>query len=234
MIAINTRFSLSLFLTLLAPTLVQASKCDEDFFRGKTGITAKLQDQMDGDTISILYQRKTYKVRLLSMDTPETNFKGKSQGVWGQAAKKRFGEMLSKAKNRAVQIEFNDKFKCDPYGRILGYVHVNGQDLNEQLVREGLAAPFCVFPTLDRCQFYADAYLAAKQDSLGFHSEPDFELPMDFRTRESGRNECAYVGYRDLSDLKAVPFERRNEIPLENLVCFINESDIKDPYSKGV
>ena len=200
--------------------------CKEFGFRPGQRITADLVSQSDGDTIAVRYQGKSMKVRFLSMDTPETHFQGKSQGKWGEAAKKRTGELLAAGRGM-VELTF-DRIPCDIYNRALAYVGAGGVDINAKLIEEGLAINFCVFPTTSRCDQYAELARAAMQSNRGFHGDPRAEIPYEFRTRESGRNEAEYVAQK--GDRKVLPWSERNKISIADRIFFITAKDVARPY----
>lgn len=82
---------------------------------------------VDGDTI---YLSNGKKVRFVGVNTPE-------KGVTGYYASKRFVEKL--CYNKEVGINIDDKKHNDKYGRTLAVVIVDGKNLNEMLLKEGLA-----------------------------------------------------------------------------------------------
>jgi micrococcal nuclease len=79
---------------------------------------------LDGDTIVISTGEK---VRYLGVDAPEVNVR------WGPEAKE-FNE--EKVLDKKVWIEL-DRTKLDKYGRILAYVWIDGEMVNELLLEEG-------------------------------------------------------------------------------------------------
>lgn len=201
--------------------------CKDFDFRPGQRITAELVNSSDGDTIAVRYQSKSMKVRLLSVDTPETHFQGKSQGQWGEAAKIRTGELLATGHGR-VQLTF-DRMPCDIYGRALAYVSVHGVDINATLLEEGLAINFCVFPTTARCDSYAQLTREAIQRNRGFHADSRAEIPYEFRTRESGRPEAEYVAKK--GDRTVLPWSDRNKIAIADRIFFITARDVAPPYA---
>jgi len=80
---------------------------------------------IDGDTI----EAKNQSIRLLGMNTPE-----RGEPFYEEA--KEFLESL--ILNKTVKLEFG-KEKYDKYRRLLGYVFLNGENVNIKLVEEGLA-----------------------------------------------------------------------------------------------
>jgi micrococcal nuclease len=89
------------------------------------GIVTKV---IDGDTIII---EGKYKIRLLGIDADEIG-----QPCY-EITKSRLEEMVL---NKEVILE-NDQIDKDQYGRFLRYIFINNQNVNLQLVEEGLATP---------------------------------------------------------------------------------------------
>lgn len=203
-----------------------ADKCRPGDWTPSSKVRASLVRQSDGDTIEVRVRGGTYKVRFLSVDTPETHFQGQTQGRWGELAKERTAALLA-APGR-LEIEF-DATPCDIYGRLLGYVRKGGVDVNRKLVEEGLAVTFCVWTTRSRCEDYASALDEAIRARRGFYADSAAEIPYDFRTRLSGRDEAKYVG--DLERPGTVlPFSRRGEVSIARRVLFLSDSDVAAPY----
>jgi hypothetical protein len=82
----------------------------------------------DGDTITVLDEnRHQHKIRLAGIDAPE-----KAQD-FGQRSKQ---SLSDQAYRQHVMVETG---KTDRYGRLVGKVLVNGQDVNLEQVRRGMA-----------------------------------------------------------------------------------------------
>ena len=90
----------------------------------ETGICTQV---VDGDTI---YLDNGEKVRFVGVNTPE-------RGVEGYIASKNFVQKL--CLNKKVGIDVDNSKHTDKYGRTLGVVIVNGKNVNEMLLKEGLA-----------------------------------------------------------------------------------------------
>lgn len=82
---------------------------------------------VDGDTI---YLDNGEKVRFVGVNTPE-------RGVEGYITSKLFVQKL--CLNREVGLDIDDSKHTDKYGRILAVVIVDGKNVNEMLLKEGLA-----------------------------------------------------------------------------------------------
>lgn len=81
----------------------------------------------DGDTLTVLVDRKQIKVRLTEIDAPE-----KSQ-AFGQRSRQSLSEMCA-AQPATVRSSGKDR-----YGRVLGRVECKGVDANAEQVRRGMA-----------------------------------------------------------------------------------------------
>lgn len=90
---------------------------------------------VDGDTI---YLSNGKKVRLVGVNTPE-------KGVNGCQASKNFVSKL--CLNKEVGINIDDRKYRDKYGRTLAIVIVDGKNLNEMLLKEGLAEVMYIPPS---------------------------------------------------------------------------------------
>jgi micrococcal nuclease len=91
-------------------------------------ITGQIVGVHDGDSCTLLTEAKEqYKIRLDGIDAPEL---GQPQGRQGKAT------LSDLVMSRQVTVQ--DKGK-DRYGRTLGVVMVNGQNVNLEMVRLGYA-----------------------------------------------------------------------------------------------
>ena len=136
-------------------------------------IQGKVVSVADGDTITVLDAEKTqHKIRLQGIDAPE-----KAQ-AFGAKSKQALYEMVH---GKTVQVSFE---KSDKYGRILGKVLLDGQDICHQQIKAGLAWHYKKYqnqqPLVDR-ETYSASETAAKNEKLGLWSDPRPVAPWDFR-----------------------------------------------------
>ena len=93
---------------------------------------------VDGDTAWFLIDGKKEKVRFLAIDAPEIAHEGNKADYYGDSAKEFVCKKLKKAKN--ISIEYDPSSSVhDKYGRVLGWIFVDGDNLNELLVSRGYA-----------------------------------------------------------------------------------------------
>ena len=138
-------------------------------------IQGKVVSDADGDTITVLDAEKNqHKIRLQGIDAPE-----KAQ-AFGAKSKQALYEMVH---GKTVQVSFE---KSDKYGRILGKVLLDGQDICHQQIKAGLAWHYKKYqnqqPLVDR-DAYSASETAAKNEKLGLWSDPRPVAPWDFRKR---------------------------------------------------
>jgi len=94
----------------------------------------------DGDTIQTLLGGRKYKVRLLGIDTPETDGPYTKAEPLGEKAKARTKQL---ALGKKVTLEFGADSLRDKYNRLLAHVTLpDGRCLNQLLIQEGLAEAF--------------------------------------------------------------------------------------------
>lgn len=98
-------------------------------------VTGKCYKIVDGDTI---YVEGVGKVRLVGVNTPE-------RGVEGYNVSKHFVSKLCKYKE--VSLDIDDSKEHDKYNRTLAVVIVDGKNLNEILLDEGLAEIMYIPPS---------------------------------------------------------------------------------------
>jgi len=138
-------------------------------------LQGKVVSVADGDTITVLDAEKNqHKIRLQGIDAPE-----KAQ-AFGAKSKQALYEMVH---GKTVQVSFE---KSDKYGRILGKVLLDGQDICHQQIKAGLAWHYKKYqnqqPLVDR-EAYSASETAAKNEKLGLWSDPRPVAPWDFRKR---------------------------------------------------
>ena len=90
---------------------------------------------VDGDTIEL---NNGKKVRFVGVNTPE-------RGVEGYITSKNFVQKL--CLNKEVGLDIDNSKHSDKYGRTLAVVIVDGKNLNEMLLKEGLAEIMYIPPS---------------------------------------------------------------------------------------
>lgn len=131
------------------------------------GVVVEVQD---GDTITVLdAQNQQHKIRLSDIDAPE-----KKQG-FGEKAKQHLSWLVFQKQVTVVEKE------KDRYGRTIGRVFIDGRDVNEDMVFQGLATHYK--------RYSNDAKLAAaehnaKINKRGLWIDPNAIPPEQFRREQ--------------------------------------------------
>lgn len=142
-------------------------------------ISGRVVSVSDGDTITVLDGNTVqHKIRLAGIDAPE-----RTQG-FGQRSRESLAELVA---NQAVIVETN---KQDRYGRYVGKVLIDGQDVNVEQIRRGLAWFYRQYEQelsdSDR-QRYDHTETVAKESRRGLWADKRPVAPWDFRAAERRR-----------------------------------------------
>ena len=134
-----------------------------------SGIVTKVSD---GDTVWVMVNGgRREKVRLNRIDAPE------SDQPYGKAATERLKELVS---GKSVRVVCED---TDRYGRILGIVHLEGNNINLQMLREGCAWHYKYY---DRTKSYADTESEARSAKRGLWAARNPVNPYEWRKAKRG------------------------------------------------
>lgn len=189
-------------------------------------IVGRVVKTVDGDTLHVRGEDDIlYKVRLLSIDTPETHFLGASQGYWGERAASRLAELLPVGHRVEVR---TDQQKCDVYGRVLGYVYAGTKFINRQMLQEGLAVNYIIYPNLLHAEEFSRIVEKCVGEQRGMFHDPRLQIPYEFRWSTRGQIHTRYVGA--LSDHQVFPVAEREHIPVWDRVFFIERAEVQAPF----
>ncbi len=127
----------------------------------------------DGDTITVLDANNTqHKIRLQGIDAPE-----KAQ-AFGQKSKQSLHQLVH---SKQVTIEYQKK---DKYGRTVGKVVHNGNDVCLEQIKLGMAWHYKQYESEqskeDR-EIYAQAELSARANAIGLWKDKQPSPPWEFR-----------------------------------------------------
>lgn len=120
-------------------------------------IPATVTRVIDGDTIEVAISGKTYTVRYIGIDTPETVHPDKPVQEYGIEASNKNKELVS---GKTVSLE-KDVSETDKYGRLLRYVYVGNLFINAELVRLGYAQVSTYPPDVE----YQDLFLRLQREA---------------------------------------------------------------------
>jgi 2',3'-cyclic-nucleotide 2'-phosphodiesterase / 3'-nucleotidase / 5'-nucleotidase len=185
---------------------------------------SKVASVVDGDTIHLTTPvLGVTKVRFLSIDTPEKNYEGQSQGMYAEAASAKLAELLPVGTE--VRIEPGQD-PIDGYGRLLAHVHVKstGLDVNKEMVRTGHAVNYFIWPNVAHFEEYSAAAKEAIENGYGMHNpqNPIPQLPYQFRFELRGGPD-KYVG--DYFTKTYVTPDKWEQVPTQDRVFFFTEQE---------
>ena len=120
----------------------------------------------DGDTITVLQDKRQIKVRLYGIDAPEL------EQSYGKKSKRFLADLIA---GEAVEVEENGK---DRYKRTIGSIYLNGVDINAQMVENGYAWAYRKFS-----KRYAPQESKAKKQRLGLWQDKEPTPPWEWRRR---------------------------------------------------
>jgi micrococcal nuclease len=136
--------------------------------------TAKVISIKDGDTIEVLKDKKTIRIRLEGIDCPE-----KDQD-FGQKAKQFTSDFCY---NKEVTVKAKG---TDRYGRTLAEISLpDGRILNQELIKEGFAWHYKKYSSDTTL---ANLEIKAKEHKKGLWQQVDATAPWEFRKQNRNKN----------------------------------------------
>lgn len=112
---------------------------------------------VDGDTIDVVINGQTFRVRYIGIDTPER------YDTFYEQATQANRELVY---NKTVLL-VNDVSETDRYGRILRYVFVGNTFVNYELVKQGYALAYTYPPDVACSDFFVSAQNQAQSSNAG-------------------------------------------------------------------
>jgi micrococcal nuclease len=104
----------------------------------------EVKSVVDGDTIDVIIDLGfdilfSSRVRLAGIDTPESRTTDKAEKALGLEAKEYLKKQLKDAKSVVIRTEKMNS--SEKYGRILGWIYVNGESesINNKMINDGYA-----------------------------------------------------------------------------------------------
>ena len=104
----------------------------------------EVKNVVDGDTIDVIIDLGfdilfSSRVRLAGIDTPESRTTDKAEKALGLESKEYLKKHLKDAKSVVIKTEKMDS--SEKYGRILGWVYVDGStvSVNDKMINDGYA-----------------------------------------------------------------------------------------------
>ena len=144
---------------------------------GQYALTGKVVQVSDGDTINLLVDKTQHRIRLASIDAPETSHGSERPGQpFGEASRKNLADYV------AGKILTLSCYEKDHYGRDVCDVPANGTTANRLQVQDGMAWA----NQQAKGKFLRDKTLVglqsdAQKKKLGLWAEPAAVAPWEWR-----------------------------------------------------
>lgn len=132
--------------------------------------TIKFKRCVDGDTAIFIINNEETRVRFLAIDTPETVHPTKEVEKYGKNASEYTCNRITNAKK--IEIEYDDgSTKVDKYNRTLGWIYVDGNMLQEELVKIGYASVKYIYGKYKYTEKLYEVEEEAKKQKLGIWND---------------------------------------------------------------
>jgi micrococcal nuclease len=158
------------------PKIPKASSAEKKAAPGTTKgetLKGKVVYITDGDTLTLLVDKKQYKIRLLGIDAPE------NEQPFGKQASKALSD---KVFEKTVQVTTYGK---DIYGSTLGIVSLDGKNINLELVKEGFAWHYTAYSA---SKTLANAENEARKAKIGLWADENPIPPWQWRLQTNADN----------------------------------------------
>jgi micrococcal nuclease len=129
--------------------------------------TATVLSVIDGDTIDVIIEgnKDSVRVRYIGIDTPEP-YATKVPECGSSEATARNKQLVE---NKVVSL-VRGADPYDDYERLLAYVYVDDEFVNETLVREGFAQVMMIKPNIQFKSNFTSLYTQAREQKIGIWS----------------------------------------------------------------
>jgi micrococcal nuclease len=185
---------------------------------------ATVVEVLDGDTFKARVGGRTETIRLLFIDTPETNHPERGEQPFGREAKRFMKELLPPGTKVTLEIGTEER---DKYGRLLAHVQVGNRSVQEMLLERGLARVAYVFEAnVEREDRYRKAEERARQKRLRIWSVDGY-VGNDGYHPEVIAREARFVASRYSEVYHPAECEDAERIKERNRVWFRTEEEAK-------
>ena len=153
---------------IITATLLSLVFC---VFASAETLTGKVVRIADGDTFTLLINKKQHRIRLHGIDAPET----KGGQPYSQKSKDYLASLIA---GKGVTVNVRD---TDRYGRYIGVVSTSSvKDVNLEMLKAGMAWHYSHF---DKTPAYKKAHAQARKSRIGLWKDPSPINPYDWRKK---------------------------------------------------
>lgn len=165
----------------------------------------------DGDTITVLNDNKEQlKIRLSGIDAPENG------QAFGKASKERLSALVY---GKIVEVT---PVTTDKYGRTVAKIHVSDLDVEEEMVRSGMAwvyPKYCLEPICDQ---WMDIQISAKSTRIGLWVDQAPVPPWEWRHNKKSASSVKHQSVAKLDRSKvSQPIVLQNQLVHGNISSLI-------------
>ena len=147
---------------------------------------------VDGDTIKVKVKNKEATVRMLAVDTPESEHPKKKVEYYGKEASDYTCNLITNAKKIELEYDSNSD-KYDKYERLLAWVFVDDYLLQDKLVRNGYAEVAYLYGNYKYTDLLKDHEVLAKQERIGIWDDDAREEYNLKKNKDEDTNESLFV-----------------------------------------
>lgn len=135
----------------------------------KKYVTGKVTRIADGDTFTMIFDNGfEVRVRLNGIDSPE------KKQAFSNRAKQTLSDLIYK---KEVKVYYKSK---DRYGRVLGDIYIDNLNINQEMVRRGMAWHFIRYSDDEKL---AALEKEARRNKIGLWVDPNPVAPWEFRRK---------------------------------------------------
>ena len=125
---------------------------------------------VDGDTFKVVINDEVKTVRMLAIDTPESVHPTKEVEPYGIESSKYTCNILTNASK--IELEYdNNSDKTDKYGRVLAWVFVDDELLQDSIIKKGYAEVAYLYGDYKYTSILQDHEAVAKSQKIGIWEE---------------------------------------------------------------
>ncbi|MBW1636812.1 MAG: thermonuclease family protein [Deltaproteobacteria bacterium] len=124
---------------------------------------------IDGDSVVVKRGEKYIEIRLYGIDSPE--WKQHSSGMSREFIK----NLIYKKKVRVISLYH------DSYGRLVALIEHDGQDINGDMIKAGMAWVYPKYCRKTVCREWSENQVKAKNEGRGLWSEDDPLSPWQWK-----------------------------------------------------
>lgn len=167
-----------------------------------TTMTVEVLAVVDGDTVKVDLEDEPENLRILALDTEESRpVPGKPHTPWGVAAKEEATSFLPEGSTITIEFPGDEPVDTclrryrDNYDRPLVYVHKNGEDFQERMIRQGYSPYFTKYGYA-HFEPYHDRYIEAERQAQADHIGVWDQLDVNGKEMRNYDTLCAWWALR--------------------------------------